>query len=320
MAAKHSSTQDYGRFIVPLGREKGGYLDLLGLPTNAAPAEIAARGKDYRSSIDVEFKTSRKALKERLREAEITQEDYDAQVAQLEKVKNERETEVNQLKTKFEHLQAEHRRLANAGRQREDATFGDLQTFLPGGLSELWAKLDSPLPVRQVAEDLAWAVWKVWLEGGRDKKTARLLPSSLWAESEPADLPTIMDLWQERTLVRLMLADTFWRRLRFTNQAAWDELIANWVAEVEPLSEPPADQGGPELSFPAVTSWPSLYVESLPPGDAKDDDADDETPKPEEEFDAESFLEWMGTQDVQGGLDMAAYARWKAQRDQQARK
>jgi len=323
-----SSSSLTERFIVPLGREKGGYLDLLGLPADASPAEIASRGKEFRSGIDLDFRSARKALREKLKSSEILREDFDAQVVELEKIKNNREAEANQLRSKFENLQAEHRRLANAGRQREDAAFGDLRTLLPGGLAEFWIKLDSPLPVKQAPDALADAVWKVWLEGQRDVQVEKALPSCCFDEADKASLADVMDLWHERALVRLMLADTFWRRLRFTNQSAWDELIQTWVNQVEPRFKPLdlelIGEPRPQIDFPTVATWPNLYVANLPSGVAEIDEATDgDESVSEEDFDAESFLEWMNSQaagHAQGGLDMAAYARWKAQRDRDAGK
>ena len=60
-------------YFVPLGRERGGLLDLLGLPPDATLSEVEDKQAKYRQELQNVFRQNRKALKER---PEITLQEF----------------------------------------------------------------------------------------------------------------------------------------------------------------------------------------------------------------------------------------------------
>jgi hypothetical protein len=79
-------------YFAPLGRERGGLLELLELPPTASESEIAARVGNQLQAYDDAYQTQRKLprarlehtqLKARLEEGEITQDDFDEETEKL---------------------------------------------------------------------------------------------------------------------------------------------------------------------------------------------------------------------------------------------
>jgi F0F1-type ATP synthase epsilon subunit len=75
-------------YFVPFGKERGGYLDLLGLPPNASEAEVATRGVEHRKQADKERREKAKELADKQKSGNITKEEYEAEYARLEEGRN----------------------------------------------------------------------------------------------------------------------------------------------------------------------------------------------------------------------------------------
>ena len=77
-------------YFVALGRERGGYLDTIGLPANASEIEVGKAEREYTLALQKEHKLSRKKLKATLEEKKITQEEFDAEAQKLAETENQK--------------------------------------------------------------------------------------------------------------------------------------------------------------------------------------------------------------------------------------
>ena len=118
MSAKADASSE--PYLVPFGREQGGYLDLLGLPPDADDVAARAREAEFRKEVELNLRHRCIALKKSHDEGQLTKEELDEQTRQLIDAKTQRLTELNELKGKFDAIQAERRKLANEGR-RDDS-------------------------------------------------------------------------------------------------------------------------------------------------------------------------------------------------------
>jgi len=116
---------------VPLGRERGGLLDFLGLPPDARVGEVGKKKTQRMNKISQDFIDQRKSLREKLAAKEITQQEFDAEVEKLEEIKNKAKLKLNELQSKFDALQAEKRGAKNAGRQEDEAIWLEMYRFTP---------------------------------------------------------------------------------------------------------------------------------------------------------------------------------------------
>ena len=130
MSSSGERHADY--YFVPLGREPGGYLDVLGMPPDASPGDIGARDSAYRKELLQEFKDSRRRYRLRLKRGQVTEAEYKAEEARLEQVKNDKEVQLNKLKTKFEGANSERRGVGAAGQLSDDAAWFEMyRPFFP---------------------------------------------------------------------------------------------------------------------------------------------------------------------------------------------
>lgn len=134
-------------FFVPFGRERGGYLDLLGLSPDADAVSAAAAESQYRRQLDIDFRTERKARREQKDQQQITSEEFDAQVKQLEGVKTRRLAELSELKQKYETVATARRGQQTEGRRYADVSWMTMYQRLSGdGDKKLSAARLYPLP------------------------------------------------------------------------------------------------------------------------------------------------------------------------------
>src|SRR2546423_13144668 len=138
-----------GYYFVPLGRERGGYLDFLGLPPDTDSFGVSEKHATYLKDAERAFKAGRKALKEDLRENRITQQEFDAKVAQLEAERTKKEQQVNELKEKYDVVVgSEQRGARNARRQPDPLWYEMIRRF--ANAAEFWQLLARPRPLASV--------------------------------------------------------------------------------------------------------------------------------------------------------------------------
>jgi len=66
-------------YFVPLGRDRGGYFDLLKLPPTADQVQAINAEGIYINELEIAFKAKRKSLRDSLGSKKITQEEFDEQ-------------------------------------------------------------------------------------------------------------------------------------------------------------------------------------------------------------------------------------------------
>jgi len=149
-------------FFVPLGRERGGYLDLLGLPPDADVTTVGRRELEYWKKSESDFKQGRSKLKDQLQKGKITQEEFDAEVEALKSARTKRDAELNEKKQKYGAAQAERRELVREGRADESSPWAamcvagvDRQTF--------WKELTKPRGILSAEPQWLAAVERRWV-------------------------------------------------------------------------------------------------------------------------------------------------------------
>ncbi|MGZ8993692.1 MAG: hypothetical protein ACXW16_06720, partial [Burkholderiaceae bacterium] len=153
-------------YFVALGRERGGFLDVLGLPPDTDETQIGRREAEYRLQILSDEKKQRKPWREKLQAKEITQEEFDAKAAEIKAEKDRREREFNELSGKYALLKADQRKLANEGRRDTSASW--VEAFPGWGMDRpsFWSFLTAQRPLPQVDGALLNAIHERWLRSG----------------------------------------------------------------------------------------------------------------------------------------------------------
>lgn len=269
-----SSYADY--YFVPLGRERGSYLDILGLPSNATETEAAERENHYRNRIDAESRNRRRRLKvqldyqalahkvssgemdasafegglEELRskfvnvkqldaklnrgvidqdgydaelrrlegefesvkiEAErhpLTSEEYEAHIKELEQQNNDRESQLNQLRSVFQATLAQRRALARSGMVDTSVPWRDLyQTYRAPELFRRLVLGPSPISAEPYSD---WS------------------PKS----GSPTSLPELRELVRQHRISVLSCADLLWDAEQRPGRGLWHAKIDWWIEEL----------------------------------------------------------------------------------------
>lgn len=250
-------------YFVPLGRERGSLLDLLGLLRDAGLSEVEGKQTKYRLELQQTFRQRCKALQER---EGITPQELEAEVEKLKEEKTAKEQTLNELAARYEALMSEKRRLENrrkalkaeldAGRityqefkvKARQFEGDDDQTWIEvyrtfGDLRELWQFLLSARQIPDVPPELLDEIERTWIAahlGGRDgaaepRAAGGCLLSQTCSAAQPVDLRTLARLVVERDLIRLLAADALWSRLSHTNREHWSGVMERWAAEVASL-------------------------------------------------------------------------------------
>jgi hypothetical protein len=162
MTALLPSQDEY--YFVPLGRERGGFLDILGLPANADVAAIAAKENEHRRQIKKDAVEQRAKWKKKQQAGEITPQELENKYAEIKTETTNRETECNDLKRKFEVLQAERRKLANEGRRDTTTAWENAYASFKMDRESFWNFLTKARPLPTCTADYLNAVAQRWLK------------------------------------------------------------------------------------------------------------------------------------------------------------
>lgn len=246
------SNENY--YFVPMGREKGGYLDMLGLPPNATEVQAGQKEAQYLKEAKKEFKARRKAADEKLKAGEITREQFDAQVLEYEKEKDEKLKKLNKLKESFKAAQAQRRKLASEGVQDDAAVWED--GYALGDPREALALLSRPRALPKIGAAFLAKIRERWLG-------ARGIARS--AAHETFDPPAVRTIATERDLIPLLQADSLWGRLGYTNRSLWQKRVGEWQAEIAQAVPRWQDRAKnkPAPDFPEMCRPFPLAIESL---------------------------------------------------------
>ncbi len=177
-------------YFVPLGRERGGYLDLVELPPTATGVEASKAELAYRTSLERDFKTRRKGLRERHKADELTKEEFDAAVDEHKAIWEAKKTELNKKKEVFTAQEAERRRLANEGKADETIVWDEMYRAFDDRPGELFERLR-----RACLPRVPWggvcAIASAWVRPGgrRRRQSAKARPRSRRRGSAEAIAP-----------------------------------------------------------------------------------------------------------------------------------
>jgi hypothetical protein len=263
-----------GYYFVPLGRERGGYLDFLGLAPDADAYGVSEKHLAYLEDAERAFKKGRAALREELKENKITKQEFDAKVAQLEAERTKKEQQLNELKEKYEAVVGDARRGArNARRPPDPIWYEMIRRF--ASAAEFWQLLARPRPLASVPVALLLEVEQNWISPHLNGATTPAqtaaapqrtdnLPSRLARAAKAVDLNMLAALLTERDLICLLAADALWTRVRYTNREHWRMMIELWAEEVARL--------GPRLQQQATAAPPPIYPNLSQPTNLAIDD------------------------------------------------
>jgi hypothetical protein len=283
-------------YLVPFGREPGGYLDVLGLPPNAPVAAVSEQAKKYRQKLRTELRTQVKDLIARQESNEITKEELESRKADLEVEANKREADLNKLKETYDQQRSQQRGLKRSGQQEEAAGWVPLLRGLDGDADTLRQLLARKRPLPRVSQEFVDRVRQKLLDSASAGSRASDLPSN--AARKPADLKALFELMTERDLIGLLWADGLWSRLEGTNRDYWQRQVAAWldeIREIGPHLRRRAENGSGPLrhDYPHLSEPRKLLVAHLPEGAVED-----EEPAPvrraDTTMDLQRFLEVAG--------------------------
>jgi hypothetical protein len=272
MSSPHTSAPDY--YFVPLGRERGGYLDLLGLPPDVSEDEAGAKEGEYRLEIEKKFKAARKTLKEKKTRGELTEHEFEKQAKALEEeLKNQPLMKLGELKNKFDALQAERRAASqDCGPNPSTQVWMEMYRSFGTDRESCWHFLIKPRPMANVAPALLGAIRSRWLgflgsTAAGEKAAPPVLASAKCNPAAISQLAELTELIEERNLVHLLASDLLWMRVRFTNRRFWANQIAEWLKDTVgrgPSFRTEAD--GPvtdAVHYPALCRPTNLAIDRL---------------------------------------------------------
>lgn len=282
-------------YLVPFGREPGGYLDVLGLPPNATGAAVAEQAKQYRQKLRTELRTKVKDLIARQESGEITKEEFESRKAELEADANKGEADFNKLKETYDQQRSQQRGMKRSGQQEEAAGWVPLLRGLDGDADTVRQLLARRRPLPQVSPEFIDQVTRKWVDASASG-SKRDLPSG--AAKKPADLKSLFELVTERDLIGLLWADALWGKLKGTNRDYWQRQISAWLdelREIEPHLRRKSANGAAQgdHDYPSLSGPRKLLVSHLPEGVIEEEEqapARGETTT----MDLERFLEVAG--------------------------
>jgi hypothetical protein len=194
-------------YFVPLGRERGGYLEFLGLPPDADLAAIAKAEVDYRNTLKNKLKEQRKPLLDQRNAKQITAEEYKAKDEELVAKNSKALAEFGELKQKFDRLQAERRKLAQQGHAEKNSVWVDAYTSFGTDHAEFWQFLVEPRPLPKMAVELLHALYDHWVEPSRRDTIVGSAEYDDVVLDVVADLPylTVAEITQREKWLRSLL-------------------------------------------------------------------------------------------------------------------
>jgi hypothetical protein len=106
---------DSSYFFVPLGRERGGLLDLLGLAPGATDSEVGDALTVYRAKVKNDTRAKRRELKALVGEGQATAEQFKAQSDEWLAQENELLSQLNEIEAKRDQERAQQRSTERQG-------------------------------------------------------------------------------------------------------------------------------------------------------------------------------------------------------------
>jgi hypothetical protein len=311
-------------YLVPFGREPGGYFDVLGLPPNAPDKDVGKRSNEYIQSHKNEAKKQCAALAERQKKNEITQEECEAEIGVIKAALEKHLTELNKLKEIYTAALAQARKLKQGGYEAEPPGWVEMASGLDGDPDKLWELLSKRRSLPRVSEDLLLRIEQRWVNTGEALPSGRGyaapqaqpqqrqplhcadgvdfpdLPSGQAGQGPPANLAAVSRLITERDLIRLLWADKLWARLSGTNRDYWQCQLQAWLTEIEqigPHFRHRAESGAVQSNrdYPHLSEPRQLTIDHLEedPADDAVQDVGRRRPASEQAFDLQKFLESM---------------------------
>lgn len=215
-----TTTSDY--YFVTFGRKSGGLFDLLNLSPDATPEEVAEGNRKYQQELEKGFKENRRALREKLGtaesqksaapSAEITAEEFEKKVKQLEDEKTQKLTDFNKLKADYEAAQAQKRGLGSRGRWMN----------IPN-----WINLSERFSPARPGDSVFLAPQRAL-----DKYDLERLINLLVEE-----FPSASEMAVSRQVKLAYFADQAWKLIK-NDRIAWHSHIKVWIQEAQ-KKEPP---------------------------------------------------------------------------------
>lgn len=276
MADLDTPIDDY--YFVPLGRERGGYLDHLELPPTAKPDEISKRAVAKEKEAERKYKEGCKEANSQFKDGVITKEEQAKLTDQIKEEKEKQLRSLRELKAAYDLKFKESREWREKGFRAHEQVWRPWLPMYPelGRKGEaIRQALLSRRPRAGVSPAMLRFIVRHWIEGpyqglsvddpesDAEESLGKLL------DARPARLFDALRLATVRDLVELMTADALWGKLKFTNRAFWRERIADWEDSIALLgpgmklrrtASAPAEAGG---EFPALSGNTQLSVDRL---------------------------------------------------------
>jgi hypothetical protein len=175
-------------YLVPFGREPGGYLDVLGLPPNASKSAASNRSREFIQNEKNEAKKRYKALAAKQEKNEITKEECEAEKGRIEAALNKRLAELNKLKEPYDAAVSQAKKLKEGGYEAEPTGWVEMSNSLDGDPYKLWGLLSKRRPLPRVSEDFLLQVEQRWVNTGEARASRRgSAPGFLDVLALPAD-------------------------------------------------------------------------------------------------------------------------------------
>lgn len=231
MKEERNSLDQY--YFVPLGRERGSYLDLLDLPPTASIGEAKKAEVQYKKSIEKVFKSKRKELRLKLKDNTITQEEFDERVKEWEDEKTQKNIELNKLNENFKKAQAEKRKLQNRGIKDKSVVWLEMyKGYDREGFFKEW--LSGNKPLRRIDQDQLNSL-KSFLSDFEALQTGKM-PGTCFrgfaGENAQPSLSGFHEIIDNKKIASLLWADTLWEKLKYTNRSFWQRKVKDWKDEM----------------------------------------------------------------------------------------
>lgn len=249
-------------YFVPLGREPGGYHDLIGVPPTASENEVASAEHKYRRDIENNYRRNCNEYRKKKEKKEITKEELDAQVEEWKKEKSKKLAEINKLKGNYNKSIGEKRKHRNLGLKDDSVIWLDMYKPLTdslesesGYLKEIFFKR-RPLPeIDQSLSDIVGSPGSYFQNNFKKRDQIKL-----------TDFRNVLD---EINLSFLLEADVLWSKLKYSNLEYWLVEIEKWDKELDLISprlkstKVNISNFAEEPDFPTVCNPFTLSIEGL---------------------------------------------------------
>ena len=239
-------------YFVPLGREKGGYLELLELPPTVSLGEAKNAERLYKKGLEKEFRRKRKSLRESLSKKEITQEEFDERVKKWEDKKTQKNVELNKLNQTFQNAQAEKRKLAHMGLRMDEVIWHEIH--FENGKEEFIRHLTSisrPLATED-PERLEKFRYRIAKDGFLTASDST--QKEIAAATASNSLDNFLGRINALKLMALIWADNIWSNLATPTREFWTTQLATWIGSLPFYPLEPIPDSRPSTQMPGTDS------------------------------------------------------------------